>query len=76
MRIRITAPLVLTCAAGALLLAAAGSAATTDLTSVPTAQPKAAGVSSANVLSPELREQLSRRTRSREFAEALRSIVA
>jgi hypothetical protein len=54
-RIR-TAWLVTFPVAAGLALVATGGAATTDLTSVPSAQPRVVGVSSANVLSPELRE--------------------
>jgi hypothetical protein len=55
-RIRTTARLGLVPVAAALVLATTGGAATTELTSVPSAQPRVAGVSSANLLSPELRE--------------------
>jgi hypothetical protein len=59
LRIKTTATAAAACAViGGALLAGAGGAASPNLTGVPSAQPKAAGVSSANVLSPELREHV------------------
>jgi hypothetical protein len=55
-RIRSTAWVALVPVAAGLALVATGGAATTDFTSVPSAQPRVAGVSSANALSVELRE--------------------